>query len=260
MSAHVGVDRLSDGAALRLAFSHEKGNVLTSELLARVDAALAEHAADPHLKLVLLEGVGKHFSLGASIDEHDKAHVAGMLASFHSLVRRLATYPVATAALVRGRCLGGALELALSCNFVFAARSAVFACPEITLGVFPPVLAALGPMRIGAAWTERLALTGADLDADTARAIGLVTEVVPDGVDVLERAVVWFEATLAKRSAFALRRTLEAVRAGSAVGERVTRTLGEIERQYLERVVPSFDGNEGIDAFLAKREPRWRDA
>ncbi|MBZ5522125.1 MAG: enoyl-CoA hydratase/isomerase family protein, partial [Acidobacteriia bacterium] len=51
-------------------------------------------------------------------------------------------YPVPVAALVEGRCLGGAFELALCCHFVFAARSAVFACPEIKLGVFPPVLAA----------------------------------------------------------------------------------------------------------------------
>ncbi len=260
MTEHVEVERLSRGAVVRIAFSREKGNVLTSALIAGIDAALAEHAGDPHLKLVMLEGTGKHFSLGASIDEHKKEQVVAMLGRFHRLVRRLVTYPVPTAALVRGTCLGGAFELALACNFVIAARGATFACPEIALGVFPPVLAALGPLRLGASWTERLALTGEDLDAETAHMIGFVTELVPNGTDVLAHAVAWFDDKLGKRSAFALRRTLDAVRTGSGVAERATRTLDEIEKQYLERVVPSFDGNEGIDAFLAKRAPLWRDA
>lgn len=260
MNEQVDALRLSDGGVLRIAFSRDKGNVLTSALLARMGEILAEHTDDPHLKLVMLEGVGKHFSVGASIDEHKKEHVAAMLETFHHLVRRLVTYPVATAALVRGKCLGGAFEIALACNFVIASRDATFACPEIALGVFPPTLAALGPLRLGASWAERLALTGEDLDVETARALGFVTEIVPDEADVLEHAVAWFDRRLAKRSAFALRRTLEAVRTGSGVAERMTRTLAEIERQYLERVVPSFDGNEGIDAFVAKREARWRDA
>ncbi len=260
MSEHVSVDRLSCGDVVRVAFSNDKGNILTGALLAGLDAVLAEHAEDPHLKLVMLEGTGKHFSLGASIEEHKKEHVQAMLESFHRLVRRLTSYPVPTAVLVRGKCLGGAFELALACTFVIAARSAAFACPEIALGVFPPVLAALGPLRLGASWAERLALTGEELDAETARAVGLVTCVVPDGTDVLEHAVAWFDDKLAKRSAFALRRTLAAVRTGSGIVERMTRTLADVERQYIERVVPSFDGNEGIEAFLAKREPRWRDA
>jgi len=260
MTERVEVDRLSRGDVLRIAFSREKGNVLTGALLAGIDAVLAEHAADPRLKLVMLEGTGKHFSLGASIDEHRKEHVGAMLERFHRLVRRLVTYPIPTAALVRGKCLGGAFELALSCNFVVASRDATFACPEIALGVFPPVLAALGPLRLGSSWAERLALTGEDLGAEMAHAIGFVTEIVPIGTDVLEHAVAWFDEKLAKRSAFALRRALEAVRTGSGITERATRTLAEIEKQYLERVVPSFDGNEGIDAFVAKREPLWRNA
>jgi DHA2 family multidrug resistance protein len=67
-----------------------------------------------------------------------------MLAAFHRTIRAVAAFPVPVAALVEGRCLGGAFELALACHYLFAKESAVFACPEVKLGVVPPVLAVLG--------------------------------------------------------------------------------------------------------------------
>ena len=258
MNESVAVDRVCNGEVARVAFSGDKGNVLTMALLEKLDATLADLAGDRHLKLVILEGAGKHFSVGASIEEHDRDHAAAMLSRFHGFVRRLATFPAPTAAVVRGKCLGGAFELALACNFVIAARAAAFACPEITLGVFPPVLAALGSLRLGAAWAERLTLTGEEIDAEVARALGFVTEVVPDGTDALEHAIAWYEKKLARKSAFALRQALAAVRIGSGVDDRVTTTLARIEKRYVDHVVPSFDGNEGIAAFLTKRDPRWR--
>ena len=260
MNEKVAVDRVSNGAVARVAFSGDKGNVLTKALLEKLDAALADLASDRRLKLVVLEGAGKHFSVGASIEEHDREHVVAMLSSFHAFIRRLATFPVATAAVVRGKCLGGAFEMVLACNFVIAARNAGFACPEITLGVFPPVLAALGPLRLGATWAERLTLTGEEIDAEVARVLGLVTEIVPDGTDALEHAMAWYDKRLARRSAFALRQALAAVRLGSGVVHQTTEALAQIEKRYVEQIVPSFDGNEGIAAFLAKREPEWRDA
>ena len=70
----------------------------------------------------------------------------------------------------------------------------------------------------------------------------------------------WYDKKLARGSAYALRQALAAVRTGSGIADRASRALAEIEGQYLERIVTSFDGNEGIAAFLEKREPRWRDA
>lgn len=259
MSESVRADRIGDGAVLRIVFSREKGNVLTGALVAALDATLKEHASDPHLKLVLFEGAGRHFSFGASVEEHQKEQVKGMLQGFHGLIRRIVEYPVATAALVRGKCLGGAFEMALACNFVFASHDAVFACPEISLGVFPPVLAALGPLKLGVTWTDRLVLTGGELDASTAHAIGLVIEKVPAEAEALEHVMEWFATNLGRHSAFALGQALAAARIGSGITERVTKTLDAIERKYLDGVVQSFDGNEGIAAFMQKRAPKWVD-
>ena len=177
-----------------------------------------------------------------------------MLATFHALVRSArVAYPVPIAALVDGKCLGGAFELALACNFVIAAPDAVFACPEIKLGVFPPVLAALGPHRLGASWSRAPRAHGRKPRRRTARAHRFRhRDRRPTASTCASTRPRGSKGRFAQRSAFSLRQALAATRTSDG--------LAEIERQYLERLVPSLDGNEGIDAFLAKRPPAWRDA
>jgi len=254
------VERLENGTLLRIVFERDAGNVLTGALMRQIDLALAENANDPHLRLVTLEGHGKHFSFGASVEEHQKERAPEMLATFHALIRRLVKYPIATAAVVRGRCLGGAFELALACRFVFASQNAVFACPEIKLGVLPPVLAALGPARLGQPLAERLLLTGSDLDAKAAHAAGFVTGLAPEDTDAFAFTSEWYAQNLREHSAYSLRQGLEALRKGSKLVEACGETLADIERLYLERLLPSHDGNAGITAFLAKQKPVWSDA
>jgi cyclohexa-1,5-dienecarbonyl-CoA hydratase len=258
--AAVVVESLEDGAVLRIVMDRPKGNVLTGSVMLAIDGALREHAGDPALRLVTIEGAGGHFSYGASVEEHRREQVAQMLGTVHALIRRVGHYPVPVAALVRGRCLGGAFELALACHFVFATRDAVFACPEITLGVFPPALAALGGARLGGAWTERLLLTGGELDAESARALGLVTALVPEGEDLGAWALQWYAKTLKPLSAFALRQAVRAVRAGNGVDAALGEPLDAAEKRYLDELPPSHDGNEGIEAFLAGRPPKWKNA
>jgi cyclohexa-1,5-dienecarbonyl-CoA hydratase len=258
MSDEVRVERLEDGRVLSLVFDRPKGNVFNRALMERLDAALAEHAAAPELKLVTLRGAGKDFSFGAAVEEHVKEQAPGMLTALHALVRRIGSYPVPVAALVDGRCLGGAFEIALACHFVIATPRAVFACPEIKLGVFPPVLAALGPLRLGAALAERLVMTGAEIRATEARDfVWLVTD---EGQDLGEASLGWYRTHFAALSAFALRQATLAARRGSGFVAQLDAGIAEAERHYLESLLPSHDGNEGIAAFMQKRKPDWRDA
>lgn len=257
-SEEVHAELLEDGALLRLTFAREGGNVLTGALMRKLEAALVLHLDDAHLKLVTLEGAGKHMSFGASVEEHQREQAAGMLWTFHALVRRLVRYPVPVAAVVRGKCLGGAFELALACRFVFAAAEATFACPEIKLGVLPPVLAALGPSRLGHGPTDRLLLTGAELGAAEAARLGFATT-APAGADPFDEARAFYRAHLAPLSAYSLRQASEALRRGAGVEELVSERLARVEQLYLEKLLPSHDGNEGITAFLEKRKPVWRD-
>ena len=248
-----------DGRLLWIVLDQPKGNVLDRRLMLEVQTALDQHRDDRRLKLVVLRGTGGEFSFGASVDEHRPDEAPELLRTLHELARRLASHPVPVAALVQGRCLGGALELVLCCHFVFAANDARFACPEIKLGVYPPLFAVAGALRLGGPLAERLMLTGEEIGAIAAERAGLVAAVLPEGPDPEEALREWYRTRLEPLSAFAIREATRAVRAHSPLLAALGTPLDDSERAYLERVLPSHDGNEGIDAFLARRPPRWRD-
>lgn len=252
--------RREDGRVLELVVDAPKGNVLTGAIMAGLDEHVAAAARDAALKLVVIAGAGKHFSFGASVEEHRAAEVRGMLATFHRLVRTVARSPVPVAAAVDGLCLGGAFELALACHVVLATPSARFGCPEVKLGVLPPVLAAIGPLKLGASLSERLLITGGEIDVGTAHAVGLVASIAPAGVAATAFALEWYRTALAPLSAYALRQVVTAARTQPAWTHALAAGLDAAERLYVDAVVPSHDGNEGIAAFLARRSPEWRDA
>jgi cyclohexa-1,5-dienecarbonyl-CoA hydratase len=251
---------IEDGTVLRILLNRPKGNVLSMRMMGEISEALGRHQDERHLRLVLLRGAGGHFSFGASIDEHQRSEAPAMLRTFHALVRAVAGCPVPIAALVEGRCLGGAFELVLCCHFVFARATARFGCPEIRLGVFPPVFAVAGALRLGGALAERLLLTGGELDAATADRAGFLTSTLDESADAEQAVLAWYRANLRPLSAFALRQAVGAGRRGSGLLERLAAPLDAAEHQYVTAVLESRDGNEGIDAFLARRAPVWQDA
>jgi len=244
------------GALLRITLDVPKGNVLTMAMMREIESALVEHR-DGKIKLVTIRGAGGHFSFGASVPEHKRDSARDMLTTFHQLIRTVAAYPVPIAALVEGRCLGGAFELALACHYLFAKESAVFACPEIKLGVVPPVLAVIGHHRLGAPLTERLVTTGAEITGREADARGALTELVPSDAELDAWIEAWFDKNLQALSSFSLREATHAARAGSGLLVSLGAPLDRAEKRYVERLLPSHDGNEGIEAFLEKRQPAW---
>ncbi len=246
-----------DDTLLELILSGPKGNILTRAMMEELAAHLSAHAADVHLRSVLIRSAGKNFSFGASVEEHRRDAAPAMLRTFHTLIRQVASYPVPVAALVAGRCLGGAFELTLACHLVHCTPSAVFACPEIKLGVFPPVLAVLGRERLGASLCERLLLTGGELDALLAQGCGWATLV--DEAEPEAGLLSWYRTHLKPHSAYSLRQAVRAARQVSGALACLAEPLDAAERLYLEALLPSHDGNEGIEAFLAKRAPQWSD-
>jgi cyclohexa-1,5-dienecarbonyl-CoA hydratase len=253
----VRTSTLEQGGLLRVVLDEPRGNVLSMAMMREILQALASNRDDGKLKLVALSGAGGNFSFGASVAEHRRETAETMLTTFHDLVREIASFPVPVAAVVEGRCLGGAFEVALACHFVLAAPTAVFACPEIKLGVLPPVLAVLGRHRLGGPLAERMLLTGSEIDARQAEACGFAVPLARgDEADL----VGWYGKHLAPLSAFSLREATWAARHGSGLLESLEAPLDAAERRYLERLLPSHDANEGIEAFIAKRAPKWADA
>ena len=252
VSVRFNDDRTRAGFTL----AHPKGNIITAEIVAALRAGLEAAGQNPHLKLITIEGAGSDFSFGASIPEHAPDQIAVVLPEMHALIDDLLNAPAVTAAVVRGRCLGGGFELALACDLIFAADDAAFGLPEIALGVFPPAAAALLPERIGAARATRAILTGEIRAAAEWRDAGLVELLAPPAH--LDSAVDrWFATHLAPRSASALRFAAAAARIGLLAHVRAT--LPVLERLYLDDLMRTHDAAEGVAAFLEKRTPAWTD-
>jgi len=246
-----------EGQHVRLVIDRPKGNIITAEVIAALRASLADLPKAGAVKLVTLEGAGDHFSFGASVEEHLPDAIGRVLPELHALVRDLLAVPAPTAAVVRGRCLGGGFELALACDFIFASQDATLGVPEIALGVFPPAATAILPIKVGAAKAAEAVLTGEATSAARWAELGLVTLVAPAAE--LESAVDrWFETRLAAKSAAALRHAALAVR--MAVRESALPRLAELEDVYLTQLMRTHDAVEGIQAFIAKRAPQWRNA
>jgi cyclohexa-1,5-dienecarbonyl-CoA hydratase len=242
-----------DGALLHIALNAPKANVLDSAMLAGIEAALDAHGDDPRLALIAFEGTGKHFSFGASVEEHQADQAAAMLERFHGLFRRLGELSVPTAAVVRGQCLGGGLELASYCTWIFAHDGARFGQPEIKLAVFPPMASVLLPWRVGGGAAADLCVSGRSIDAAAALRIGLVQHVSQDPAAALE---AFFAEHLAPLSPSSVRFTERAVRL--SLHRALERDLPDIERLYLDELMKTHDANEGIASFLEKRDPVYR--
>lgn len=241
------------GAWLRVVLDDPPGNLLSHGMVRACAAAIA----DPRgVKWVTVEGAAEHFSYGARIQEHVRGQMEAVLPDTHALFLRLLALPCATAALVRGQCLGGGFELALACDTIVAETDATLGFPEIRLAAFPPAAAALLPLRIGATRAADAVLTGTSRSAAEWHQVGAVAVVVPRGT-LLDAAGAWFDEHLAPRSTVAVAAAAEACRLTlRAAAEPALRAA---ERLYLERVLPSRDAAEGVAAFLEKRPPRWND-
>jgi cyclohexa-1,5-dienecarbonyl-CoA hydratase len=256
MSAPVSVAFNADQSRVAFTLFHPKGNIVTAEMVGALRSGLEAVSTNHRLKLITIEGAGQNFSFGASIPEHTPDVIGTVLPDMHALVYDLLDAPAVTAAIVRGRCLGGGFELALACDFILAADDAVFGLPEIGIGVFPPAGSALLPARVGAARATATAITGEPRGAAEWERAGLVH--VLGRADSLGAAVdAWFDRHLAPRSAAALRHAAAAVRLGLVA--HVRDVLPQLERLYLDELMRTQDAVEGIAAFMAKRPPSWTD-
>ena len=242
-----------DGQLERIVLDRPKGNVLDRAMMEAIRGRFRELSHAKDAKLLVFEGAGANFSFGASVAEHLPGRIDAVLPVFHQLFRELETLGIPTAAVVRGQCLGGGLELASWCGMVVCDDSARFGVPEVSLGVFPPVAALSLAWRVGGARAARLVLTGQSLDAKAAAAIGCADLVADDPEAALQG---WFDSHLLAKSALALRYAWQAARRPMAAA--AARDLPALEAFYLEDLMTHHDAVEGVTAFVERRPPVWK--
>jgi enoyl-CoA hydratase len=188
--ALVSIDRRPDGVAV-LRLDNPKVNALSSEVLRQLRAAAVELTEDPP-GAVVVTGGDRVFAAGADISEFDgpdEARVIGNL--FLTALDAVAAIPRATIAAVSGYALGGGCELALACDFRLASTRARFGQPEILLGIIPGGGGTQRlPRLVGPARAKDLILSGRQVGAEEAHAIGLVDRVV-DPEELFDEALAW---------------------------------------------------------------------
>ncbi len=240
---------------LRLTLDQPKGNVLDAKLTSALHESLKRAAADSSLRAVVLDAEGKDFCFGASVEEHLPDQVAAMLGGFHRLLKLALAFPVPLLVAVQGRCLGGGLELALAGSRLFAGADAMMGQPEIKLGVFAPAASVLLPDRLGPHRAEDLLVTGRSLNAEEAKAYGLIDELCTGTPS--EAAKAYVGRYLLPHSRTSLRLACRAARFGRV--EALCERLDALEAMYLKELMATPDAVEGLNAFLQKRPPRWND-
>lgn len=245
---------LDDGLA-RATLDHPPLNILTRAVLAELRAVLAQFAAEPAVRVLLLDAAGPHFSAGADVGEHLPPAYKAMIAEFLDTVAALAAFPLPVIAAVQGRCLGGGFELVQATDLVIAADTASVGQPEIRLGVFPPAACVLLPARATPGAAAELVYTGDAVSAAEAGRMGLVARVVPE--HELGEAALALARRISRHSGAALRIAKRAL----ALGDRAPRDpLHAAGRLYVADLMRTADAVEGLTAFQQKRRPAWSHA
>jgi enoyl-CoA hydratase len=229
-------------------------NALNQRIEREVFDAASSYDADPDIRAIVISGSDRAFAAGADIREMVSRTYEEMdEASLFSGWDTLASLRTPLIAAVSGYALGGGCELAMICDLVIAAESAVFGQPEVRLGIMPGFGGTQRlPRAIGKAKAMDLCLTGRTMDADEAERAGLVSRVVPDD-HVLE------EALSAAREVASMSRSAAAT-VKAAVNEAFEGSLASglrHERTHFKARFGTADQREGMAAFLEKRSPSF---
>ena len=239
----------------------DKHNAFDDVLIADLTQKLLQLNNDNHVRIVVLTGAGKSFSAGADLNwmrstakfsEVQNLEDALKLAE---LMDVLNTLRKPTIARINGAVYGGGVGLVACCDIALAADTATFALSEVRLGLVPSVISPYVIAAIGARQARRYFLTAEAIDAERARDIGLVHEVVPAGK--LDEAAAREADLLLKAGPKALSACKELVASNAAASVSARRALKQKTAQLIAQLRVSEEGQEGLSAFLEKRPPKW---
>jgi enoyl-CoA hydratase len=255
--SEVLLERRDDAVAVLTLNRPDKLNALNEAVRQRLMDLLDELAGDDTVRVAVLHGAGdKAFVAGADVAEFASRTPAEQRAVYQRrrVYDALADFPKPIVCAVHGYCLGGGSELALACDVRVADRTARFSQAEIRLGLIP---GAGGTQRlarlVGPGHAMRLALTGDMIDAAEAHRIGLVEVLVDEGGHL--DAALELASRMARWSPVALRLAKASVR--QAMEAPLSAGLA-YEKELFLAAFASDDGQEGVKAFVEKRDPRFR--
>ena len=231
-------------------------NVLDIKTMREMNKALLEvKGRQKELKLLVIAQAGnKAFSTGVDVKDHTADKMDEMVEVFHGIFRIMATLDLPTLAVVNGFALGGGCEVAVFCDMVIASEKSQFGQPEIKLAVYPSMVVAWLPRLIGAKKAFEFILTGDSIDAKEAERIGLINLAVPE--ERLAEETEKFIKRFTDKSPIALKWAKRATLAGMDVD--FEQALQRSEAIYKKDLMTTHDANEGLKAYMDKRQPVWK--
>jgi enoyl-CoA hydratase/carnithine racemase len=253
------LERRDDGVALLTLNRPARLNSWDQAMRDELAAALRDLVADDGLRAVVVTGAGRGFSAGEDVRGMSGLADAGtrtfrrVARGIHNVFDEIEAIEVPVIAAINGVAAGGGLELALSCDFRFAAESAKLGFPENNVGLIPGSGGCSRLVKlVGLSQAKRLVMTGEMITADAALEIGLVDEVYPDG-EIVARATAFAERLAAKAP--------QAIGLAKIVLNQCANVDPDAGR-YFERLGQSVlkkteDHAEGARAFIDKRTPRF---
>jgi enoyl-CoA hydratase/carnithine racemase len=254
------LDRPAEAVARLTISNPERRNALDHEILDAIAEVLPQLDRGIETRCVVLTGAPPLFSAGydiATIPEQTFERDAEALVAhpFHAAMEAIAHHPWPTIAAVNGHCLGGGLELAITCDLRLCAEGAKLGMPPAKLGL---IYGHTGLRKfldtVGLPYTKELFLTGRNLDAARAERIGLVNQVVGEGE--LEDEAISLAAAIAENAPLSMRGNKHAIDLLNANPELTDQQEAGLVA-LRESCFSSADFREGIRAFAEKRRPQW---
>ena len=247
---------VADGLGLVTFNRPDKLNALNHEMLTELGRVITQVEQDPAVRVLILTGSGRAFIAWADISqflEFDPLAARQFAQAIHELGFRLEALGMPVIAAVNGFALGGGLEMAMACDLIYAADTAIMGQPEINLGIMPGFGGTQRLSRlVGKGVAKDLVLTGRRLTAAEALGLGLAARVFP--ADKLLDESIRVANDLAAKGKVSLQLAKQAVDRGFDLD---LRRACALEADLFALCFASPDAHEGARAFLEKRPPKF---
>jgi cyclohexa-1,5-dienecarbonyl-CoA hydratase len=243
-----------EGEIARLTLDRPEHNLLNERMLAELAAGINTLGERSNVKLIVLDSAAKAFCGGIELGEYTQRRVFQMLDAFHGAFSAMLDTSKPLLVVVNGPAFGGGAELAALGDLVIATPKAKFAQPEIKLGVFPPLAAAILPYLLGPKHALELVLTGETISAERARELGLVNWLVPEAD--LQKKVDEVAAKVTAQSGPVLTMAKKAIM--GSLGLPLRDGVRNSMKVFLNELADLEDSQEGLRALVEKRAPKWK--
>jgi cyclohexa-1,5-dienecarbonyl-CoA hydratase len=243
-----------DGEVARLTLDRPQHNLLNERMLAEIAAGINTLGQRNEIKLIILDSARKAFCGGIELGEYTQRRVFQLFEAFNGVYSAMLDTSKPILLVINGPAFGGGAELAALGDLVIATPKARFAQPEIKIGVYPPMAAAVLPYILGPKQALELVLTGEAISAERAQEMGLVNWLVPE--EELEKKVAEVVAKVTAQSGAVLAMAKKAIL--GSLGLPLREGVRASMKVFLNDLADLEDSQEGLRALVEKRAPKWK--